>query len=128
MDASLQDTLKKLAGQLPGCLHTSVIDGTTGLALAASSEVDALDAAGADAFHSDLYRLGRQAAHALPGADAIEEIVITSGEATCVSIPVEETGYLWLVVTKRDSTVGFIQALMRKYVFRIEESLRSLVD
>ncbi len=128
MNASLHEMLKQLAGQLPGCLHTSIIDGETGMALASASEADELDAAGADAFHTDLYRLGRQAVDALPATDDVEQIVITSDKATCVSLPVQKTGYLWLVIAHRDATVGFIQALMRKHVGRIEDSLQALLD
>lgn len=127
MSVSLHNLLNELAGELPGCLHTSVVDTRTGLSLAASSRTDPMNAAGADAFHTDLYRLGRQAAHDLSRADEVEEMVLTSEEAVFLSTPVETTGYLWLVVTEPDSTVGFTQAMMRKHLGRIEASLRELV-
>lgn len=127
MSATLQDMLEELSGKLSGCLHTSVIDSSTGLALAACSDSDPLDSAGADAFHSDLYRLSEAVIDGIPTAEKPRELVLTSQEATFVSVPVEETGFLWLVVADRDTTVGFIQALMRKHVSRIEEGLRTLV-
>ena len=128
MSVTLNDTLAELSGKMPGCLHTSVIDSTTGLALAASSASDPISSAGADAFHSDLYRLSESVLKGIPTAQKPRELVLTSQEATFVSVPVEETGYLWLVVAGRDTTVGFIQALMRKHISRIEEGLRTLVE
>lgn len=127
MSVSLHNLLDELAGELPGCLHTSVIDARTGLSLAASSETDPMNAAGADAFHTDLYRLGSQAASTLSGAEEVEEMVLTSEQGIYLSTPVEETGYLWLVVTEPDATVGFTQAMMRKYLEKVEQSLRELV-
>lgn len=127
MGVTLQEMLAELSDEVPGCRHTSVIDGRTGLALAAVSETDPLDAAGADAYHSDLYRLGRTALEEMPLSGPTEEVVITGGTNTFVSIPVEDTGYIWLVVTEQATTVGFIQALMRKHVGRVQESVRELV-
>lgn len=127
MSATLHEMLEEISGKMPGCLHTSVIDSATGLALAACSDSDPLDGAGADAFHSDLYRLSEAVIEGIPTAGEPRELVLTSKEATFVSVPVEETGYMWLVVAGRDTTVGFIQALMRKYVARIEEGLQALV-
>ncbi len=125
MSETLDQILDEISGDLQGCLHTSVIDGATGLALAASSRSDG--SAGADAFHNDLYRLGRQAVDALPGDRQLEEVVLTSQKATFVSVPVDETGYIWLVVAEGATTVGFIQAMMRKHVGRIEDGLAPLV-
>lgn len=127
MGATLTELLENLAGDVPGCQHTSVIDGRTGLSLAAVSETDPLDSAGTDAFHSDLYRLSQSLMDGTSLAGGAEEIVLNSGDATFISIPVDDTGFLWLVVTDRETTVGFVQALMRKHVGAIEESLRDLV-
>lgn len=128
MTTSLNDMLQDLVDQLPGCLHTSVIDGQTGLAMASVSGVDSLDGAGTDAYHNDLYRLSHSALEGTPISGEVNEIVLTSGDATYVSRPIEKTGYLWLVVTDRDTTVGFVQALMRKQIQKIEESLQVFVD
>lgn len=127
MSVTLHELLEELAGHLPGCLHTSIIDVQTGLSLATSSAVDPMNAAGADAFHTDLYRLGRQVAEQFSTADGVEEMVLSSEEAIFVSTPVEETGFLWLVVTKPDSTVGFTQVMMRKHARRVGQSLGELL-
>lgn len=127
MSESLDQVLDELSGGLQGCLHTSVIDGETGLALASATRSEGLEAAGADAFHNDLYRLGRDALGALPSRERLEEVVVTSQKATFVSVPVDNTGYVWLVVADSDTTVGFVQAMMRKHVERIEECLAPLV-
>lgn len=127
MSVTLHELLEELAGHLPGCLHTSIIDVQTGLSLAASSKADPMNAAGADAFHTDLYRLGRQAAEQFSKPGGVEEMVLSSEEAIFVSTPVGDTGFLWLVVTKPDSTVGFTQAMMRKHSARIGQSLGELV-
>lgn len=128
MSVTLHELLEELAAEFPDCLHTSVIDADTGLSLAANSETDPVDAAGADAFHTDLYRLGRNAARELAEPADVEEMVLSSREATFVSTPVADTGYLWLIVTKADATVGFTQAMMRKHMGRIEDSLGELLS
>ncbi len=128
MSGSLSELLNELADQLPGCLHTSVIDGQTGLALVSVSEVDALDAAGTDAYHNDLYRLSEIALRDTPVSAQVNDVVLSSDEGTFVSIPIGKSGYRWLVVTGRDATVGFVQALMRKHVARIGDSLNTLTE
>lgn len=127
MGATLHELLQELSDQVPGCRHTSVIDSRTGLALAAESDTDPLDAAGADAFHSDLYRLSAAVLEGTPLAGQTEEVVLDSEDATFVSAPIGETGYLWLVVTERATTVGFVQALMRKYSSRLEELIQPFI-
>ena len=128
MATDLNATLQQLADQLPGCLHTSIIDGATGMALVSISSVDPLDAAGTDAYHNDLYRLARSLLEESPVDAGVQEVVITSSEGQFVSIPAAETGYLWLVVTRRDTTLGFIQAMMRKHVEGISHQVQSLVS
>ena len=127
MATSLFELLERIAEQLPGCLHTSVVDRETGLALAAVSQGDPLDSAGADAYHSDLYRLSTFAAIGLPKSSQAEGIVLTGKRSVFVSLPLGETGFVWLVVTKRETTVGFTQAIMRKRGDEIAESLAVLV-
>lgn len=123
----LHEVLEQLAGDLPECLHTSVIDANTGLALLSISEIEARDAEAADAFHADLYRRGGDTAAELSGGRP-REFVLRSQEATFVSTPVATTGYIWLVVTGPDTTVGFIQAMMRKHLARIEQGVLDLTD
>lgn len=127
MASSLFELLHQVSEQLPGCIHTSVVDLETGLALAAVSEGDPLDSAGADAFHSDLYRLSQTAAEDFSSGATPDGIVLTSGKSIFVSQPLEGTGFVWLVVTKRETTVGFTQAIMRKKSSQIAESLQALV-
>lgn len=127
MSESLNDMLQQLTDELPGFLHTSVIDADTGLALVANSETDSVNAAGADAFHADLYRMSRQALEQLPVGDEPRQFVMRSDEATFVSAPVSSTGYIWMVVTRPDTTVGFVQAMIRKHLSRIEEGITQLV-
>ncbi len=126
MDASLHEILMELSGSLPGCLHSSVIDRETGLSLTTISSGDPLDGAGADAYHNDLYRLTEVA---LSGGElgGPEGMVLTSAEARYVSIPLEGTNFLWLLVTRRETTVGFTQAIMRKHGPRVTESLKALL-
>ena len=127
MSTSLHEILHEMAGEFPGCVHTSIVDSDTGLALAAASETDPLDSAGADAFQSDLYRLSRKALQELPSEGQPREIVLTSKQAIFLSVPVETTGYLWLVVVRRGTTIGYLQALVRKHASRVEDGVRALV-
>ena len=85
--------------------------------------------AGADAYHSDLYRLLGGVLRDLDSAQTPRGVVLTSREAVFISLPLPlpETGYLWHVVTDRKTTVGFTQAVMRKHASRIEDSIRGLL-
>lgn len=125
MASSLIEVLKKFAEKLPGCLHTSIVDRSSGLALAAISEGDPLRGAGADAFHSDLYRLSGDLIES--GGPEAAGIVLTSREGTFVSQPLGDSGFVWLVITERATTVGFTQAIMRKWHEEIQEGLQALV-
>ena len=127
MAISLFELLHRVSAALPGCLHTSVVDQETGLALAAVSEGDPLDSAGADAYHNDLYRLSVLAAEGLPKSSEAEAIILTGKKTVFVSQPLGETGFIWLVVTGRETTVGFTQAIMRKRAKTLVESLQALV-
>ncbi len=127
MEDTLQGLLERLASRLPGCLHTSVIDRETGLALASVSETDPLDAAGVDAYHNDLYRLAQEAVVKIPGSSQTQGMVISGKEAVFISNPVGRSGYLWLVVTDADATVGFTQAMMRKHLGAVTESVDELM-
>ncbi|RAL25432.1 hypothetical protein DL240_04270 [Lujinxingia litoralis] len=128
MTSSLYDLLNEITGELPGCLHTSVIDRETGLSLASVSQGDPLETAGADAFHSDLFRTTGVLLEGLPLGNEADSLVLSSQRATFVSVPLAEMNYLWLVVTERRMTVGFTQALMRKHQGRLETSVRELLQ
>jgi len=122
---SLFDLLRNVADELPGCVATSVVGKEDGLPLASVSHGHSEDAAAADAFHSDVYRMVERALGEL-GRDApVEGIVLLGDEMTYVSLPVEDT-YFWHVVTKSDTTLGFTQALMRRYRGQIESGVADL--
>lgn len=126
MATSLFDLLQRFSEQLPGCVHTSIVDRESGMAIAAVSEGDPLDSAGADAFHSDLYRLSQEAlSGTVPNAPT--GIVLTSKEVTFVSRPLDDSRFIWLVVTRRSTTVGFTQAIMRKKIDEVQAAIRALV-
>lgn len=128
MNERLNDVLQQLTGELPGCLHTSVIDAATGLALVEASQAGTVNADGAAAFHADLYRMSRKVLNRLPVGNEPREMVLRGDEATVASIPVGSTGYIWLVITEPDTTVGLIQAMMRKHVSRIQQGVGTLVE
>lgn len=122
---SLFDLLRKVADELPGCVATSVVGKDDGLPLASVSSEHSEDAAAADAFHSDVYRVVERALDEL-GRDApVEGIVLQGDEMIYVSLPVDDL-YFWHVVTKSDTTLGFTQALMRRYRSQIENGIAEL--
>lgn len=122
----LFDVLRKMADELPGCELTSVVAFDTGLSLACvSSSPDG--AAAADAFHSELYRVAGRAMTEI-GIDApIEDVVVQGDRHVYVSSPIGNTGYFWHVATGVETTLGFTQALMRKYRDDIEAGVKELI-
>jgi hypothetical protein len=125
---SIFELLSAIASEIPGCISTSVVDIESGMSLAAITRQDSLSAAGADAFHCDVYRSLQRAASALEGQQHPEAIVIMSQRAVFISLPFGGTPYFWHVVTPLDTTIGFTQALMRKYYHQVDHSLRILMS
>ncbi len=119
--------LEDLSAQLPGCKMASIVDLESGMQLACVAPKHATSAAGADAFQSELYRQLEELIPTLDCDGPLESIVLESSETTFVSEPVGHTGYFWHVATDQNTTLGFTQAIMRKYRSRIEESVKSLV-
>jgi predicted regulator of Ras-like GTPase activity (Roadblock/LC7/MglB family) len=122
---TLNELLAQIAQEVPGCLMTSVVDLDSGLALASVSH-DSLAAAGADAYHADIYRALYRAASALEGAQHPEAVVLMSHHAVFLSVPFGGTTCFWHVVTRIDTTIGFTQALIRKYYHAMEQATRAL--
>lgn len=123
----LFDVLKKMADELPGCELTSIVAFETGLSLACVSP-NQDGAAAADAFHSELYRIANTAIGEL-GVDApIDDVVVQGERRTFVSSPIGDSGYFWHVATRAGTTLGFTQALMRKYRDEIEQGVRELLN
>lgn len=122
----LLDQLETIKTELPGCIATSIVSIDDGLALASVAN-DAIAAAGADAFHANLYTLVNNLVLDAALDDRTETIVIESEHLTFVSAPIGNTRYFWHVVTNRKTTLGFTHAVMRKYGPGISESVVSLV-
>jgi hypothetical protein len=124
---SVFELLNTVAAEIPGCIATSVVDIETGLSLACVTRSNSLAAEGADAFHCDVYRSLQRAASALEGQQHPEAVVIMSQRAAFISLPFGGTPYFWHVITPLDTTIGFTQALMRKYYHQIDHALRILI-
>ena len=124
-DATIFDLIGELSARIPDCVVVSVVDARDGMSLAAVSPTGA-DATGADAYQAELYRLIERAMEMLDRGRDLESIVLLSGELACLSAPIESEPYFWFVVTERATTVGFTQALMRKYSPRVAASVRAL--
>ena len=124
-------TLLELLGQvreeLSGCDVTSIVSFESGLSLAASADIETHDAAAADAFGSVLYRLLRNAVEDAGLEGAVDDIVIQSPARTLVSTQLGDTGYFWHLSTRPDITLGFTQAVMRKYHGEVEQGVRELL-
>lgn len=122
------ELLSAIAAEIPGCVATSIVDIESGMSLASISGADPLAAEGADAFHCDVYRSLQRAASALEGNQHAEAVVIMSQQAVFISLPFGGTPYFWHVVTPLDTTIGFTQALMRKYYHQVDSTVRSLMS
>lgn len=119
--------LEDLSAQLPGCKMASIVDLESGMQLACITDADAAGAAGADAFQSEMYRRVEQLVPTLGADGPLESVVLVSEQTTFVSEPIGHTGYFWHVATDTKTTLGFTQAIMRKYRTRILESVTALV-
>lgn len=127
MSSTIFELLHRVASDIPGCLHTSVVDIESGMSLAAVSlGQDSLSAAGADAYQSDLFRLIEQASEGLESNGAPESVVIIGESAVFISSPFPHTTYFWHVVTSIDTTIGFTQAIMRKYQQPLIDSISNV--
>ena len=124
---TLIELLDKVRDELPGCELMSVVSFDSGLSLAASSAAAPNDSAAADAFGSEVYRLARSALGESGLSSDIDDVVIQGRARTLVSTPLGDTGYFWHISTRADTTLGFTQAVMRKYLGEIVEGVNALV-
>ena len=124
-DATIFDLIGELSARIPDCLVVSVVDARDGMSLATVS-AGGDDATGADAYQAELYRMVERAMAMLDRGHDLESLVLLGEETSCLSAPIESEPYFWFIVTERATTVGFTQALMRKYSPRVAQSVRSL--
>jgi predicted regulator of Ras-like GTPase activity (Roadblock/LC7/MglB family) len=124
--ADLFKLLKEVRNDLPGCKLASIVDLESGMELAAVSEFQGHRTEGTDAFLSDLYRVMHSAMPSFNLEGDVQAVVLDADKTTFVSEPIAETNYFWHVATDHETTLGFVQAIMRKYRERIEEGVREL--
>lgn len=125
---TLLDLLQRVVDELPGCELTSVVSLETGLSLAAVSAAAPNDAAAADAFGGELYRVVREALTESGIDGAVDDIVVQGRARTLVSTPLADTNYFWHISTRVETTLGFTQAVMRKYQAEVAEGVTALVS
>jgi hypothetical protein len=125
--ADLFSVLEDLSAQLPGCKMASIVDLESGMQLASVAGELVAQAAGADAFQSEMY--GRiEALVGVLGTDGgPQSVVLECDRTTFVSELIGQTGYFWHVATDSGTTLGFTQAIMRKYRSRIADGVIGLV-
>lgn len=125
---SLFEILERIARQLPGCRLVSVVNQESGMPLVSVGGGDPLETAGADAYHSDMYRIVARTLADLDMPPDPRGFVLTGKRATFLSLPLGHSGYFWHIATDRSTTVGFTQAIMRKHSALVEQSLQDLLD
>ncbi len=124
---SIFDVLQHISSSIPGCLITSIVDVDSGMSLAAVHHPEIAGTDAADAYHGELYRLIHRSMDMLDSPQFVEHLVLVGEGAIFLSCPVPGTRYFWHVVTGIDTTVGFTQALMRKYQQDVETSVTDLM-
>lgn len=105
----------------------SIVDLESGMQLACVADGENASAAGADAFQSELYRKVEELVPVLGTDGPLESVVLESDGTTFVSEPIGGTGYFWHVATDGDTTLGFTQAIMRKFRSKVLDSVIELV-
>ena len=63
----------------------------------------------------------------MDAGDAVESLVLESDGTTYLSEPIGESGYFWHVATAGETTLGFVQAIMRKFRERLLDDVHALV-
>lgn len=124
---TLLELLDTVRNELPGCEITSVVDRESGLSLASSANVASHDAAAADAFESQLLRVLSHALEESLITDPIEDVVLQGKARTLVASPLGDSGYFWHICTASETTLGFTQAVMRKYHGEVLDGVVALV-
>lgn len=124
--SDLFGVLEELAAQLPGCKMASIVDLNSGMQLASVAGELSAQAAGADAYQSELYRRIDDLVGVLGTDGAPEMVVMECEQSTFVSELIGQSGYFWHIATDVSTTLGFTQAIMRKFRGRIAESVLDL--
>ena len=63
----------------------------------------------------------------LDSPQTIDGLVLVGERAIFISIPFPNSTYFWHMVTDLDTTVGFTQALMRKYTGAVMQSMSAVL-
>jgi len=124
---SLLELLDTVRDELIGCELTSVVNFDSGLSLASSTSVALDDAAAADAFQSELYRVAGEVLKESGLDESIDDLVLQGRTRILVSSPLGDSGFFWHVVTRSDTTLGYTQAVMRKYHQQVLDGVHALV-
>ena len=123
---SLHHLLTKLAERVPGCVATSVVGMDDGLPLLSIGDIDT---AAPDAFHSELFRRTEQALVDLGATVSnVKGSVLEASEHVFIASPIGDTNFFWHVVVERGTTLGFVQAMMRKNEGELLGELVALLD
>lgn len=104
----------------------SIVDLESGMQLASVAGALSAQAAGADAYQSELYRRVSDLVEVLGTEGAPEMVVMECDQSTFVSELVGQSGYFWHIATDVNTTLGFTQAIMRKFRGRVTESVYEL--
>ncbi len=124
---TLRELLNQVRDELPGCELTSIVSFESGLSIAASTSASSDARAAVDAYDGEVHRLLSRVLVDSGLDNDIDDIVIKGSTRTLVSTPLGDTGYFWHLSTSAETTLGFTQAVMRKYHADVMHGVADLV-
>ncbi len=120
----LENTLQLISKELPGFVSLSVVNVAQGLPLVSASNLDSNP--GADAFHASLYGMLNRGLSEMGAKQKIQSVVIDSENVQFFSTQLGDTGYFVHLISEKNTTLGFVHAVIRKYEQRLIEEITKL--
>lgn len=120
----LEKNLQLISEELPGFISVSIVHLAQGLPLVSASNLDGNP--GADAFHASLYGMLHRGLDEMGADQKISSIVIGSQQLNFYSTQLGDTGYFIHLISEKSATLGFVNAVIRKYSPLLIEDILSL--
>ena len=118
--ASLPELLERFRVEIPNFIAAMVIDGDTGMPIAAASDVEELDLEVVGAFFRGLSTSALSALNAMGKSSdsdcALEEILVTSVDEYAILRILRNGAHLLYVSVDKTSNPGMVRIVIRKYL------------
>lgn len=115
---AIKDILETFSGEVSDFASTGIVLRDEGTSIARFDRGE-VDAAAGDAYLAELLKQHLRALEGLELESETEDLVLETSHGLLLARPLDETDYLWTVITGPGANVALTRALMRKFEERV---------